>query len=143
MVTDIATRSQAFTLVSDAVAAGLVAPWRVYLARGCRYLSLSVADRDEWNAWRTHFGCPDLTVRVYETDGVVRRSSIAEATIGGCRVTVELLEDVDLGDLRTLSSTGAVPGPGGVPGASAIFGGSAVSGGSAISGASANAEAAS
>ncbi|MBO0869778.1 MAG: hypothetical protein J2P15_14555 [Micromonosporaceae bacterium] len=102
-MTDIATRSQAFTLVSDAVAAGLVAPWRVYLARGCRYLSLSLADRDEWNAWRAHFGCPDLTVRVYETDGVVRRSSIAEATVGGCRVTVELLEDVDLDDLEMLA----------------------------------------
>jgi hypothetical protein len=115
VVTDIATRSQAFTLVSDAVAAGLVAPWRVYLAHGCRYLSLSLADREEWNAWRVHFGCPDLTVRVYETDGAIRRSSIAEATVGGCRVTIELLEDVDLTDLHALRvmppEEQVVPGP--------------------------------
>src|SRR5262245_25556897 len=98
-MTEIDTRSQAFGLVSGAVTAGLTAPWRVYLARGCRYLSVSVGDRDEWNAWRTPFGCPDLTVRVYDADGTIRRSSVAETTVGGCRVAVELLEDVDLRDL--------------------------------------------
>jgi hypothetical protein len=104
-MSEIATRTDAFGLVAGGVAGGLAAPWRLYLARGCRYLSLSLGDRDEWDAWRTHFGCPDLTVRVYEADGLVRRSSIAEATRGGCRIAVELIEDVDLGDLRMLSSS--------------------------------------
>ena len=44
-MTEIATRSEAFGLVADAVAGGLAAPWRMYLARGCRYLSLGVGDR--------------------------------------------------------------------------------------------------
>jgi hypothetical protein len=35
-VTEIATRAQAFGLIADGVAAGLSAPWRLYLARGCR-----------------------------------------------------------------------------------------------------------
>ena len=41
-MTEIATRTEAFSLVADGVAAGLPAPWRLYLARGCRYLSISV-----------------------------------------------------------------------------------------------------
>jgi hypothetical protein len=98
------TRTQAFGLVADGVAAGLCAPWRVFLARGCRYLSLSVGDRLEWDSWRVHLDCPDLTVRIYELGGDIRRSSVAEAVRDGCRISVELVEDVpldDLGRLRT------------------------------------------
>jgi len=68
----------AFELIADGVAVGLVAPWRLYLARGCRYVSISVGDRAEWDAWRIHLGCPDLTIRVYEAEEVIRRSSVAE-----------------------------------------------------------------
>lgn len=101
-MTEIASRTEAFSLVADGVAAGLVAPWRLYLARGCRYLSISVGERSEWDAWRIHLGCPDLTIRVYEAEGVVRRSSVAEIVQSGCRVAIELIEDVDTGDLRML-----------------------------------------
>jgi hypothetical protein len=101
-MTEIATRTEAFSLVADGVAAGLPAPWRLYLARGCRYLSISVGERAEWDAWRIHLGCPDLTIRVYEADGAVRRSSVAEMVQGGCRIAVEVVEDVDTGDLRRL-----------------------------------------
>ncbi|GAA5183761.1 hypothetical protein GCM10023322_23820 [Rugosimonospora acidiphila] len=101
-MTEIASRTEAFSLVADGVAAGLVAPWRLYLARGCRYLSISVGERSEWDAWRIHLGCPDLTIRVYEAEGVVRRSSVAEIVQGGCRIAIELIEDVDTGDLRML-----------------------------------------
>jgi hypothetical protein len=102
-MTEIATRTEAFGLVADGVAGGLAAPWRLYLARGCRYLSLGVGNRDEWDSWRTHLGCPDLSIRVYETDGLVRRSSVAEVVRGGCRIAVELVEDIDMGDLRLLT----------------------------------------
>ena len=40
-MTELATRAQAFGLIAEGVAAGLSAPWRLYLARGCRYLSLT------------------------------------------------------------------------------------------------------
>ncbi len=93
-VTELATRAEAFGLVASGVAAGLTAPWRLYLARGCRYLSLGVADRAEWDAWRTHLGCPELSVRVYEAGGEIRRASVAEALFDGCRVSVELVEEV-------------------------------------------------
>lgn len=96
------TRSRAFGLVADGVSAGLSAPWRVYLARGCRYLSVSVSDRFEWDSWRTHLGCPDLTVRIYEMGGDIRRSSVAEAVRDGCRISVELVEDVPLDGLGRL-----------------------------------------
>jgi hypothetical protein len=109
-MTEIASRAEAFRLVADGVAAGLVAPWRLYLARGCRYLSISVGDRDEWDAWRIHLGCPDLTIRVYESDGLIRRSSIAEMVRDSCRVTVELIEDIDTGDLRMLLTEPETPG---------------------------------
>lgn len=105
-VVEDATRARAFGLVSDGVSAGLSAPWRVYLARGCRYLSLSVGSRTEWDSWRVHLGCPDLTVRIYDVGGDLRRSSIAEVVRDGCRISVELLEDIpldDLGRLRTVS----------------------------------------
>ncbi|HKS99660.1 MAG TPA: hypothetical protein VJT31_09050 [Rugosimonospora sp.] len=102
-MTEIATRTEAFSLVADGVAGGLAAPWRLYLARGCRYLSLGVGSRAEWNSWRSHLGCPDLSVRVYETDGLIRRSSVAEVVRGGCRIAVELIEDIDMGDLRLLA----------------------------------------
>ena len=102
-MTEIATRTEAFGLVADGVAGGLAAPWRLYLARGCRYLSLGVGSRDEWNSWRSHLGCPDLSVRVYETEGLIRRSSVAEVVRGGCRIAVELIEDIDMGDLRLLT----------------------------------------
>lgn len=98
----LATRGEAFRLVADGVAAGLSAPWRLYLARGCRYLSLSVGERDEWDAWRTHLGCPVMTVRVYDVAGDIRRASVAEAVIDGCRISVELVEDVSTGDLTQL-----------------------------------------
>lgn len=100
------TRARAFGLVAEGVAAGLSAPWRVYLARGCRYLALSVGNRAEWESWRAHLGCPDLTVRIYEMGGDVRRSSVAEVVRDGCRISVELLEDIpldDLGRLRTVA----------------------------------------
>ena len=67
-MTELATRAQAFRLIADGVAAGLSAPWRLYLARGSRYLSLNVGDRLEWNSWRAHLGCPEISVRVYQTD---------------------------------------------------------------------------
>ncbi|MFF5174401.1 hypothetical protein ACFY3U_17420 [Micromonospora sp. NPDC000089] len=101
-MTELATRAQAFGLVAEGVAAGLSAPWRVYLARGCRYLSLSVGDRAEWNAWRTHLGCPELSVRVYDAGGEIRRSSMAEVVLDGCRISVELVEEVSTDDLERL-----------------------------------------
>lgn len=103
-MTELATRAQAFRLIADGVAAGLSAPWRLYLARGCRYVSLNVADRFEWNSWRTHLGCPELSVRVYDAGGEIRRISIAEIVLDGCRISVELVEEVSLGDLDRLLS---------------------------------------
>lgn len=73
-MTELATRAQAFGLIAEGVAAGLTAPWRLYLARGCRYLSLNVGDCAEWNVWRTHLGCPELSVRVYDAGGDIRRA---------------------------------------------------------------------
>lgn len=101
-MTELATRAQAFGLIAEGVAAGLSAPWRMYLARGCRYLSLNVADRAEWNSWRAHLGCPELSVRVYDAGGEIRRASIAEVVIDGCRISVELVEEVSTGDLDRL-----------------------------------------
>ncbi|GIJ25972.1 hypothetical protein Vqi01_11340 [Micromonospora qiuiae] len=101
-MTELATRAQAFGLVAEGVAAGLSAPWRLYLARGCRYLSLSVGDRAEWNAWRTHLGCPELSVRVYDAGGEIRRSSMAEVVLDGCRISVELVEEIGTDDLDRL-----------------------------------------
>ncbi|WBB56501.1 hypothetical protein [Verrucosispora sp. WMMD573] len=101
-MTELATRAQAFSLVAEGVAAGLSAPWRLYLARGCRYLSLSVGDRAEWNAWRTHLGCPELSVRVYDAGGEIRRSSMAEVVMDGCRISVELVEEIGTDDLDRL-----------------------------------------
>jgi hypothetical protein len=101
-MTDIANRGAAFGVIAEGVSAGLVAPWRLYLARGCRYLSASVGDRNEWDAWRIYLGCPDLTIRVYEAEGLIRRSSVAEVVRDGCRIVVELIEDIDTGDLRLL-----------------------------------------
>ncbi|MEU1751361.1 hypothetical protein ABZ436_01675 [Micromonospora matsumotoense] len=101
-MTELATRAQAFGLIAEGVAAGLSAPWRLYLARGCRYLSLSVGDRDEWNSWRTHLGCPEMSVRVYDAGGEIRRSSMAEVVLDGCRISVELVEEVSTEDLERL-----------------------------------------
>ncbi|MEV4479327.1 hypothetical protein AB0K04_02055 [Micromonospora coxensis] len=101
-MTEVATRAQAFGLIAEGVAAGLSAPWRLYLARGCRYLSLSVGDRAEWNAWRTHLGCPELSVRVYDAGGEIRRSSVAEVVLDGCRISVELVEEISTDDLDRL-----------------------------------------
>ncbi|TDC83005.1 hypothetical protein E1193_10090 [Micromonospora sp. KC606] len=101
-MTEVVTRAQAFGLVAEGVAAGLSAPWRLYLARGCRYLSLSVGDRAEWNAWRTHLGCPELSVRVYDAGGEIRRSSVAEVVMDGCRISVELVEEIGTDDLDRL-----------------------------------------
>ncbi|SCG66131.1 hypothetical protein [Micromonospora coxensis] len=101
-MTELATRAQAFGLIAEGVAAGLSAPWRLYLARGCRYLSLSVGDRAEWNAWRTHLGCPELSVRVYDAGGEIRRSSVAEVVLDGCRISVELVEEISTDDLDRL-----------------------------------------
>ncbi|WP_422771747.1 hypothetical protein ACN28C_01050 [Plantactinospora sp. WMMC1484] len=101
-MTELATRAQAFGLIADGVAAGLSAPWRLYLARGCRYLSLNVGDRAEWNSWRAHLGCPELSVRVYDAGGEVRRASVAEVVLDGCRISVELVEEVSTDDLDRL-----------------------------------------
>ncbi|MEU5938356.1 hypothetical protein ABZ807_04060 [Micromonospora sp. NPDC047548] len=101
-MTELATRGQAFGLIAEGVAAGLSAPWRLYLARGCRYLSLSVGDRDEWTAWRTHFGCPELSVRIYDAGGEIRRASVAEVVLDGCRISVELVEEIGTDDLDRL-----------------------------------------
>lgn len=101
-MTELATRAQAFGLIAAGVAAGLSAPWRLYLARGSRYLSLSVGDRAEWHAWRAHLGCPELRVRVYGTGGELRRSSVAEVVLDGCRIRVELVEQVGTADLDQL-----------------------------------------
>jgi hypothetical protein len=101
-VTQLATRAQAFGLIADGVAAGLSAPWRLYLARGSRYVSLNVADRAEWNSWRTHLGCPELSVRVFDAGGDIRRVSSAEVMLDGCRIIVELVEEVSMGDLDRL-----------------------------------------
>lgn len=108
-MTELATRAQAFGLIADGVAAGLSAPWRLYLARGCRYLSLSVGDRAEWDAWRTHLGCPELSVRVYEAGGEIRRSSVAEVVLDGCRISIELVEEVGTDDLERLLVVDAGP----------------------------------
>ncbi|TYB38991.1 hypothetical protein FXF50_06925 [Micromonospora sp. AP08] len=109
-MTELATRAQAFGLIADGVAAGLSAPWRLYLARGCRYLSLSVGDRDEWDAWRTHLGCPELSVRVYDAGGEIRRASVAEVVVDGCRISVELVEEVSTADLERLLVVDPLPG---------------------------------
>ncbi|BCL15665.1 hypothetical protein GCM10017556_34040 [Micromonospora sagamiensis] len=112
MVTELATRAQAFGLVAEGVAAGLSAPWRLYLARGCRHVSLNVADRTEWDAWRAHLGCPELSVRVYDAGGEIRRASVAEVLVDGCRISVELVEEVSTDDLdRLLVVDPAPPGP--------------------------------
>jgi hypothetical protein len=103
-MTTVATRAQAFGLIADGVAAGLSAPWRLYLARGCRYLSLNVGDRDEWDDWRTHLGCPELTVRVCDAGDTIRRVSVAEVVLDNCRITVELLEEVRVEDFDQLLS---------------------------------------
>ncbi|MEH1015400.1 hypothetical protein V6U90_20075 [Micromonospora sp. CPCC 206060] len=111
-MTQLATRTQAFGLIADGVAAGLSAPWRLYLARGCRYVSLSVGDRDEWNAWRAHLGCPEMSVRVYQAGGEIHRASLAEVVLDGCRISVELVEDVGIEDLdRLLVADPTVVGP--------------------------------
>ncbi|MEV1285792.1 hypothetical protein [Micromonospora sp. NPDC049679] len=101
-MTELATRAQAFGLIAEGVAAGLSAPWRMYLARGCRYLSLNVGDRTEWNSWRAHLGCPELSVRVYDAGGEIRRASIAEVVLDGCRISVELVEEVSTEDVDRL-----------------------------------------
>ncbi|MDG4833296.1 hypothetical protein O7627_28905 [Solwaraspora sp. WMMD1047] len=101
-MTELATRAQAFGLVATGVASGLSAPWRLYLARGCRYLSLTVGDRSEWDAWRIHLGCPELSVRVYDAGGEIRRASVAEVVLDGCRISVELVEEVGTDDLDRL-----------------------------------------
>lgn len=101
-MTELATRAQAFGLIAEGVAAGLSAPWRMYLARGCRYLSLNVGDRTEWNSWRAHLGCPELSVRVYDAGGEIRRASIAEVVLDGCRISVELVEEVSTQDVDRL-----------------------------------------
>ncbi|SDY00196.1 hypothetical protein SAMN05444365_101340 [Micromonospora pattaloongensis] len=101
-MTELATRAQAFGLIAEGVAAGLSAPWRMYLARGCRYLSLNVGDRAEWNSWRAHLGCPELSVRVYDAGGEIRRASIAEVVLDGCRISVELVEEVSTQDVDRL-----------------------------------------
>lgn len=101
-MTELATRAHGFGLIAEGVAAGLTAPWRLYLARGCRYLSLNVGDRAEWNAWRTHLGCPELSVRVYDAGGDIRRASVAEVLLDGCRISVELVEEVSTEDLDQL-----------------------------------------
>jgi hypothetical protein len=109
VVTELATRAQAFGLVAAGVAAGLSAPWRLYLARGCRHVSLNVGDRTEWDAWRAHLGCPELSVRVYDAGGVIRRASVAEVLLDGCRISVELVEEVGTDDLDLLLATGGTP----------------------------------
>ncbi|KXK61796.1 hypothetical protein AWW66_11865 [Micromonospora rosaria] len=104
-MTELATRAQTFGLVAEGVATGLSAPWRLYLARGCRYLSLTVGDRAEWDAWRAHLGCPEVSVRVYDAGGEIRRVSVAEVVVDGCRISVELVEEVGTGDLERLLTT--------------------------------------
>ncbi|MEU4569695.1 hypothetical protein [Micromonospora sp. NPDC023956] len=101
-MTELATRAQAFGLVAEGVAAGLSAPWRLYLAHGSRHVSLHVADRAEWDAWRAHLGCPELSVRVYDAGGEIRRTSMAEVLLDGCRISVELVEKVGTDDLERL-----------------------------------------
>ncbi|WP_241773935.1 hypothetical protein [Micromonospora haikouensis] len=115
-MTELATREQAFGLVAEGVAAGLSAPWRLYLARGCRYLSLNVGDRAEWDAWRTHLNCPELSVRVYDAGGEIRRCSVAELVLDGCRISVELVEEVSTDDLERLLTADPEVDPAG-PGA--------------------------
>ena len=101
-MTELATREQAFGLIAAGVAAGITAPWRLYLARGARYVSLQVADLTEWDAWRLHLGCPDLRIRVYDTGAELRRTSVAEVVIDECRVAVELVEEVGVDDIDHL-----------------------------------------
>jgi hypothetical protein len=101
-MTEVETRADAFGLIAEGVAAGLSAPWRLYLARGSRYVSLNVGNRAEWDSWRTHLGCPELSVRVYDAGGDVRRSSVAEVVLGGCRISVELVEEVSMTDISRL-----------------------------------------
>lgn len=110
-MTEVATREQAFALVAEGVAAGISAPWRIYLARGCRYLSLQVADLAEWDAWRTHFGCPELRVRVHDNGSELRRTSVAEVVIDRCRVAVELIEEVGVEDVDQMLAGRPYTGP--------------------------------
>jgi hypothetical protein len=41
-------------------------------------------------------------VRVYDAGGDVRRSSVAEVVLGGCRISVELVEEVSMTDISRL-----------------------------------------
>ena len=102
LVTELVTRAQAFGLIAAGVATSVGAPWRLRLARRSRYLSLGVGGRAEWHAWRTHLGCPELSVRVYDAGGEIRRSSVAEVVLDGCRISVELVEKVGTDDLDQL-----------------------------------------
>jgi hypothetical protein len=104
-LTELATRAQAFGLIADGVAAGLSVPWRLNLARTDHHLSLRVSDRAEWDSWRSHLGCPGSNVRVYDAGGEIRRSSVAEVVLDGCRISVELVEEVSLDDLERLPSS--------------------------------------
>jgi len=108
LVTELVTRAQAFGLIAAGVATSVGAPWRLRLARRSRYLSLGVGGRAEWHAWRTHLGCPELTVRV-DADSDIRRSSVAEVVLDGCRISVELVEEVSTDDLDQLRVADPTP----------------------------------
>ncbi len=95
-----------FHLVTEAVDAGLPLPSRISMAPGHRQLDLEIGDRPGWELWRTRLGCMDVTVRVYESRGAVRRSSVGRAARGGCRIAVELVEDIDIQEVR-MSAWGA------------------------------------
>ncbi|MFY1700451.1 MULTISPECIES: hypothetical protein [Micromonospora] len=109
-MTELVTRAQAFGLIAEGVAAGLSAPWRLHLARGGPYLSLDVADRAEWNAWRAHLDCAELSVRVYDAGGEIRRVSVAAANRAGYRISVELVEEVSTDDLEQLLTADSLAG---------------------------------
>lgn len=109
-VSEMSGRNDAFAVIATGVEAGLAAPWRMYLAQGCRYLSISLGNRPEWDGWRAHLGCSDLSVRVYDTGSSIRRSSVAETVRDNCRICVELVEDVSTGDLSMPLDEPEAPG---------------------------------
>ena len=90
-MTQLATRSRSFVLVAGGVAAGLSAPCRLYLARDARH---------DGSTSR-----PSLDPAARS----LRRASIAEVVLDGCRISVELVEEVSRADLERLPTEGPAP----------------------------------
>lgn len=49
-------------------------------------------------------------MRVYDSGGEIRRASVAEVILDGCRISVELVEEVSTDDLERLLVVDPLPG---------------------------------